>query len=640
MLARVVLASLVVLGLAAGEIWDVGAPPQPGQLTVYNRTAGGAMWGYPLAAGDVNGDGRADLILTPMNAASGPARERPSAGEAIIVMSPGALAGTRDLAALDPLALPDDIVLIYGASPRDLLGTEVFAADLDGDGYDDVILGAQYGDGPGEQRAECGEVTIVWGGPDLGGTVLDLAAPPPGAVSVVIGAEAGDRLGVWVSAGDFDGDGIADAILGADLADGPDNARPRAGETYVVYGGAALRAQASVDLAAPALAVTRVDGVDPGDHSGATVRGLDVDRDGVDDLLIGAGLNRLSAAVGPSGGLSGGAGFGGGDGPDNACAPVTLNCEIGEAYVVYGARGARPAVIDLAAPPLSTTIVYGVDAGDAWGEELWAGDLDGDGSGDLAIGALTADGPNNTRTSAGELAVIFGGASGLRGRVVDLAQPHDDVLRIYGARTGAIAGDTAMLLDLDGDGLDDLVVASPQDQPFGRVNAGAVDIFFGHPQPWPAVIDLAAVPTGLPHLRLAGAGGGDLLAYSMGLGDVTGDGRTDLLLNAMGADGFENRLLTAGDAYALDAVMLARAAGREGVATATPSPSPTATPPPACGGDCDGDGAVTIDELVRGVALALAGGTPADCAALDRDGDGRIDIGELVAAVGHALAGC
>ena len=59
-----------------------------------------------------------------------------------------------------------------------------------------------------------------------------------------------------------------------------------------------------------------------------------------------------------------------------------------------------------------------------------------------------------------------------------------------------------------------------------------------------------------------------------------------------------------------------------------------------CAGDCDGDGTVAIDELVRGVALALDDGSAAACAALDADGDDRVVIAELIAAVASALNGC
>jgi hypothetical protein len=73
----------------------------------------------------------------------------------------------------------------------------------------------------------------------------------------------------------------------------------------------------------------------------------------------------------------------------------------------------------------------------------------------------------------------------------------------------------------------------------------------------------------------------------------------------------------------------------------TPSATPTATSTPepmACPGDCNGDGAVAIDELIGGVADALGGAAP--CRAFDLDGDGLITISELVSAVNMALGGC
>lgn len=65
-----------------------------------------------------------------------------------------------------------------------------------------------------------------------------------------------------------------------------------------------------------------------------------------------------------------------------------------------------------------------------------------------------------------------------------------------------------------------------------------------------------------------------------------------------------------------------------------------ALPIPACAGDCDNDGAVTVAELVGGVALALDGTPPTACAAFDRDGDGVVFIDELLRAVAATLGGC
>jgi hypothetical protein len=66
-------------------------------------------------------------------------------------------------------------------------------------------------------------------------------------------------------------------------------------------------------------------------------------------------------------------------------------------------------------------------------------------------------------------------------------------------------------------------------------------------------------------------------------------------------------------------------------------------PPPAgaqvCGGDCNGDGAVTVDELIRGVRIALGEIGVGDCVAIDVDANGEVEIGDVVTAVNHLLAG-
>jgi hypothetical protein len=660
--------------LAVDTIWDVRDVNRAGQWTIYNRTANAAVIGFPLAAGDMNGDHLADLVLTPMNADSGPARDRTSSGECVILLSDGTIAGQRNLALLDVDSLPADVAVIYGADRFDYFGTQVDAADLDHDGYADAIIGAQYGDGAGNARLNSGEVVIVWGGPNLGGHVIDLADPPAGAVTFVYGASPGDRLGAWVSSGDVDGDGFTDAVLGADEFS-PDANHRHAGRTYVIYGSAVLRSMPAVDLASPTVPLTTITGIDFEDHSGATVRAADLNNDGAAEVLIGAGLNRLSAQIGPTGSLNGD-GSGGGDGPNNVCDPVNFSCTVGEAYIVYGQKGQRPASIDLSAPPPTTTIIYGIDNGDAYGEELYAGDFNGDGWGDVAIGAITADGLNNTRNTSGEMALILGGPD-LSGSTIELANPPPNVTFFYGRRAGAIAGDTIMLVDADGDGKAELVIAAPDDHPRdnpqpGTVEAGKTFIVFGTSQPLPPFVDLAAIPDDLSHIVVDGADRNDMLAYSMGRGDVNGDGLPDIVMNVMGGDGFENQLVDAGDAYVFDAVELTHAAGREIAATRTPTLTPTETPSPTptevlaptatasavatatvtqpeatptsistgCAGDCDGGGSVAINELILAVRIALGELPITACSAVDTNDDGSAAIGELIVAVGRSLSGC
>ena len=75
-------------------------------------------------------------------------------------------------------------------------------------------------------------------------------------------------------------------------------------------------------------------------------------------------------------------------------------------------------------------------------------------------------------------------------------------------------------------------------------------------------------------------------------------------------------------------------------ASAPPTASPTGGVPPACAGDCNGDGSVTIDELVRAVNIALGSLPIVHCAPIDGDADGNAAIDELVRAVNATLQGC
>lgn len=74
-------------------------------------------------------------------------------------------------------------------------------------------------------------------------------------------------------------------------------------------------------------------------------------------------------------------------------------------------------------------------------------------------------------------------------------------------------------------------------------------------------------------------------------------------------------------------------------ATRTTPPRPTPTPGP-CFGDCNGDGEVSINELIIGVRVALGQAAVEDCLDFDSNGDGEVSVSELIQAIGSALRGC
>ncbi|MBX3027839.1 autotransporter-associated beta strand repeat-containing protein [bacterium] len=155
--------------------------------------------------------------------------------------------------------------------------------------------------------------------------------------------------------------------------------------------------------------------------------------------------------------------------------------------------------------------------------------------------------------------------------------------------------------------------------------------------------------------------GGATLSLTLGSVPPNGQSYTLLVLQqGQGVSGtfaglpngatFELGGQTFGIAYDESSVVLTAAPGSstptptEGPATATPSPSPTPTATPTggatCAGDCDGNGAVGINELVLGVNIALGNERVDRCPGFDSNGDGQVGIAELIAAVNNALGGC
>jgi hypothetical protein len=409
---------------------------------------------------------------------------------------------------------------------------------------------------------------------------------------------------------DVDGDGVGDVLIGAPDADGPGNDRALAGEAQIVFGGTDLAAgQVDVaDLIAAGRVFTAY-GASPGDKAGAAVDAGRVDSGLVADLVIGSALNRAAQAVFSSG-------SGAADGPDEE------RQNAGEVAVVFDpVRGGE---VDLLQPPATTAIVYGVDPLDFAGEEVDVGDADGDGAGDLLIGALTADGFGNLHPSVGEAYLVYGGDA-LHGARLDLATSPPGVTTIYGPTAGGITGDTARFIDIDGNGRADVFVGSPTGTFLGAnggVRTGGLFFVRTPAGRLPATILLDDPPVAtLPFGLILATDPGDILAYSLIRLDANGDGVDDVLVNAMTAAGRDDAFPNAGEAYVIDGPTLAAAT------------RPFAT------GDVTADGAVDVRDL-RLVAGALVGRfdlNQAQRQAADTNGNGELDEGDLIGVLDRVL---
>ena len=314
-------------------------------------------------AGDVNGDGFDDLIV-------GAYFDGRGDGAAYVVFGKdvaedGNFPATLDLA---DIAAGSGGFEIQGVG--EWLGYAVSAAgDVNGDGKDDLIVGAPLNDDGG---FNAGAAFVVYGR-DVAEdgdfpAVVDLAALGTNGFKIQSGT-VNEQLGQSVSAGDVNGDGFDDLIVGVWGAGD--------GAAYVIYG-KATAFPAVLDIAAIAAGTGgfAIAGENAGDYAGRSVSiAGDVNGDGIDDLIFGAGRDDS-----------------GGD-------------DAGAAYVVFGRADGFTTPVDLAEIAAGTggfKIQGAEEDGRAGSAVSAAGDLDKDGFDDLIIGA--------PRSSAAY--VVYGFATG------------------------------------------------------------------------------------------------------------------------------------------------------------------------------------------------------------------------------------
>jgi len=503
--------------------------------------------GLPVGAGDINGDGRGDVIFCGMYGSTG---NRDNNGVVNFYMSDG-----RDTGFVDASQNPPNIFKLAGQHSGDLLGTSVSAnGDVNGDGIRDVAIGAAGWDAPGTSVSDNRGAAYVVLGSRSFSLNADLSTPdgnPPPGVIAIYGPQAGGRMGIWIDEGDVDGDGVADIIIGSDQINS--DAGQHVGGAYIVFGSASL--PSVIDLANPPAGVrtARIVGAHQEDHWGAALQVGDINNDGIGDIIIGGSINRESGSyVTPQDQDSG-----------HAARAADLGgqrTQCGEAYVIYGQRN-WPANISLSSPPPNSTHVIGAHEFDFLGSQLHSGDLNGDGRTDLVIGALRATAPDN-QGETGAVYVIYGSAT-LPGATIDLASPDASgqrVATIYGEHNLDCAGDSVRTYDINKDGLSDLFIGSPE-RTFmlngeDRDDAGVTEIIYGQRDFLPPVIKLYDPPASPPIFRLAGAHGedqglegGDEFSYRLAGADVDGDGYVDYIANAMHGDGLNNGVLDAGNVY-------------------------------------------------------------------------------------------
>jgi Ca2+-binding RTX toxin-like protein len=424
----------------SGSVYVLFGKPAPTNVDLVNLgTAGvridgadgGDHAGSSVApAGDVNGDGRGDVII---GAPRADTENFFDAGSVYVVF------GTAATSKIDLSALGPGGIRIDGDQQSAFLGASVAnAGDVNGDGRPDIVAGAPGRDTPNGNNS--GAAYVIYG--QAPPTSIDLTNPLGGAGLRILGPTGGDEAGRSVSgAGDVNGDGRADVVVGAPFAG--NNGRVNSGSAYVLYG---QPAPADVDLALP-LAATgfRVDGPTSFDEAGISVADAgDVNGDARSDVVVGAHF-------------AGSAGF---------------------AYVIFGQ--AAPADVDLLNVGAAGFRIDGALNGDRTGAAVdGVGDVNGDGRPDVIVGAPDAD--TNLRDQSGSAHVVFGkptttnvllsaiAAGGFR---IDGAALEDHASSAVGA-----AG------DINGDGRPDIIVGAAEANPNDRFDSGSAYVVFGFGPP-------------------------------------------------------------------------------------------------------------------------------------------------------------
>jgi hypothetical protein len=417
------------LAVGAPSTWS-GASANVGEVVVTYGAFGGAysrvqtlskaivglipaaddFFGKSLAAGDFDGDGYDDLAI------GVPGDNTGALDAGAVVVLYGSAGGLM----ITPTVLQQGVAGVPGVrSVGDYFGDALAAGDVNLDGFDELAVGA-----PGENylgRVDSGLVQVIRGS----------AAGLTGVGSWVFGqdiagglVEANDQFGKVLSMGKFDADARFDVVVGVPNEDGG------AGAINVIYVTARrpnqFFTQTSIGLSA-AIA---------NDRLGESLAVGDFDDDGRDDVAIGAPGEDTGAIT------------------DHGAVQVLYSNGLG----LGTARALL--VLQSAFPDLMET-------GDQFGFSVAAGDFDGDGVDDLAIGSPFED--VGAAVDAGAVDIIYGRVGGLNfGRTIHLTQSG-------GSETGDHYGAALGVLDFDGDGRDDLAIGIP-DEDIRSVDEGALEL--------------------------------------------------------------------------------------------------------------------------------------------------------------------
>ena len=437
-------------------------------------------FGQAIAVGDVDGDGLMDVLVgSPLYDPTGDADF--NAGMATLFLG-------SDLESGGTFLESEASLIIYGVDEMEGVASSLGMSDVDGDGLDDLWIGANQGELSGQDTGLVYLFYAVNIQSKLSGKTLDTT----NADVMFVGEGNYDYAGFsMANAGDVDGDKLDDWLIGAHKADATDEDM---GKTYLLFAKsiAGLSGEQSLSSADVVFVGEAMD-----DFSGYSVAGgSDVDKDGLSDILIGAGNTDAN-------------------GTDSGAAYLFLGASIQAGEVSLSQADLR---------------LMGSAEGDWAGRTVLAlPSADRNKRGDWAVASSWDDSSAN---NAGKVSILTGDQ--LWSAIKDdksTVSLSDAQVTIVGSEQEGFLGQSLSVGDLDGDRYSDLVIGSPLHDDGLNPDAGVVHLFFG--KDWQDITSMSAADA---PSKLVGSAAYDSVGTSIVTGDIDGDGLDEILIGTPYAD--------------------------------------------------------------------------------------------------------
>lgn len=427
------------------------------------------------------------------------------------------------------------MIEIYGNDAGEQFGSSMVVGDFNGDGIEDFVAGAPFASS--SLKEWNGKASMFFGEKEQSESIVPNVN--------FYGEFSGDQLGMTMSAGDLNGDGIDDLVLGAynGIDDGV-----RTGKVYVIYG-KELWNKKSFDLGLGGYDKSFT-GLEKGDNYGLAISVLDINGDEMSDLIVGAPnsssgemeragrvfvyLSDLKNKTGPDFAFSGnefdekfGSYIDGGDISGDGKVDLLISAyqadcendnECGRVYI-YNNVGSQNGII-----PVSELYIEGDRANDWFGFYFDISDIDNDGVDDLAVSSF----PYATVSAEGMVYVFYGGQDWMMQKTGEFKAGENANFSFGGRSGGNLPGAYIELNDLDGDAKEEIIIGAPGVGHPVSADSGNIYIFDSEISEELGLKDA--------EVTVYGENADDWFGYRVETIDFNLDGFKDLLVGARYAD--------------------------------------------------------------------------------------------------------